>query len=112
MRFLQIFNSRLSALLMPAIVMAGAARVRAADEAPENWQLKFQSTAIGQVKPGFSAAYSGPNSLQTERENSHSITATIFAGARLWRGAELYFNPEMAMGVPFSDLKGLGGFTN
>ena len=34
-------------------------------------------------------------------------------GTRLWQGAELYFNPELASGVPFSrNLIGLGGFTN
>ncbi len=65
-----------------------------------------------QHKPGFSALYSGPNSLVTNREYSRSITATLFAGVRLWAGGELYINPEMALGVPFSELKGLGGFNN
>ena len=92
---------------------AGAgAPVSAADEAAESWQLKFQTTAIVQHKPGFSAAYSGPNSLVTNRENSRSVTATLFAGWRPWSGGEVYVNPEMALGVPFSDLKGLGGFNN
>jgi hypothetical protein len=78
----------------------------------EAWQLKFQATGIYQYKPAFSALYSGTNSLLPPRAESRSVTATIFAGARVWSGGEVYFNPEMALGVPFSDLKGLGGFTN
>ena len=76
------------------------------------WDIKFQATTVHQRKPSFAAAYSGANSLSTERERSWSATATIFAGARLWSGGEVYLNPEMAMGLPFSALTGLGGFTN
>ena len=78
----------------------------------ESWQLKLQTTAVFQHKPGFSAAYTGANSLVTNRENSRTVTATLYAGFRPWAGGEIYFNPEMAIGVPFSDLKGVGGFTN
>ena len=112
MRFLQKVNSRFVALLVAAMIMAGAAPVRAADESPENWQLKFQTTGVVQYKPGFDAPYSGPNSLLTNHEYSRSVTATLFGGMRLWQGGEFYVNPEMAIGVPFSELKGLGGFTN
>jgi len=33
-------------------------------------------------------------------------------GVRPWRDGELYFDPEVAQGVPLSGLTGLGGFTN
>jgi high affinity Mn2+ porin len=95
-----------------AVSAAGAAPSRADDEAPEAWQLKFQTTGIVQHKPGFSAPYTGTNSLLTNRENSRSVTATLFGGVRLWKGGEFYVNPEMALGVPFSELRGLGGFNN
>jgi hypothetical protein len=95
-----------------ALAAIGAAPLWAADEAPETWQLKFQTTGIVQYKPGFSAPYSGTNSLLTTHEYSRSITATLFGGVRLWQGGEFYVNPEMALGVPFSELKGLGGFNN
>ena len=98
--------------LVILVLSAGAATSGAAGDAPEAWQLKFQATGIVQHKPGFSAPYTGANSLLTNRENSRSITATLFGGVRLWTGGELYLNPEMALGVPFSELKGLGGFTN
>lgn len=95
-----------------AFFVAGAAPSWAADEMPEAWQLKLQTTGIIQHKPGFSAPYTGTNSLLTNRENSRTVTATLFGGVRLWKGGELYIDPEMALGVPFSELHGLGGFNN
>lgn len=84
-----------------------------ADEAAsEDRQAKFQATYVWQQKPGFGAAYSGPNSLETRREKSYSFTATAYLGARVWEGGEVYLNPELAQGVPLSNLTGLGGFTN
>ena len=73
---------------------------------------KFQTTYVWQRKYPFGAAYSGPNSLSADREKSYSFTATAALGARLWSGGELYFDPEVAQGVPLSGLTGLGGFTN
>jgi len=84
----------------------------AADDGSESWQLKFQSTGVVQNKPAFSAPYTSTNSLLPDREYSHSVTATVYLGIRLWKGGEFYVNPEMALGVPFSELKGLGGYTN
>jgi high affinity Mn2+ porin len=78
----------------------------------EDWNLKLQSTYVFQYKPSFGAAYSGRNSLLTTQERSYSFTATAALGVRLWEGGELYFNPEVAQGVPLSHLSGLGGFTN
>jgi high affinity Mn2+ porin len=93
------------------LMLATCVHARAA-EPDESWQLKLQTTVIFQHKPGFAAAYSGANSLVTNRENSRTATATLYAGFRPWAGGEFYVNPEMALGVPFSELKGLGGFTN
>ena len=78
----------------------------------EDWNARFQATYVWQVKPSFAAAYSGQNSLSTEREKSYSFTATAALGFRPWAGGELYFDPEVAQGVPLSNLTGLGGFTN
>ena len=78
----------------------------------EDWNAKFQATYVWQLKPSFAARYSGPNSLSSEREKSYSFTATAALGFRPWAGGELYFDPEVAQGVPLSNLTGLGGFTN
>lgn len=85
----------------------------AADEPDyETWNAKFQATYVRQLKSSLPAAYSGPNSLTTEREFSYSFTTTAALGFRPWAGGEIYFDPEAAQGVPLSNLTGLGGFTN
>jgi hypothetical protein len=87
------------------------AALRAAD-AQEDTQVLFQATTISQRKPSFAAPYSGQNSLTRDTERSRTTTATLYLGKRLWEGGEIYLNPEMALGVPFSGLRGLGGFNN
>lgn len=79
---------------------------------PQTYDMKLQATWVRQIKPGFGAAYSGPNSLSAARETSYSFTATVAMGWRVWSGGEFYFNPEAAQGVPLSGLTGLGGFSN
>ena len=78
----------------------------------EEWNAKFQTTYIWQQKQPFKASYSGLNSLLTSEEKSYSFTATIALGFRPWNDGELYFNPEVAQGVPLSKLTGLGGMSN
>lgn len=94
--------------------MATAAGADAGDasEAEKPFAFHAQSTYVWQTKPGFNAAYSGPNSMSVERENSYSFTVTGDLGLRLWSGAQLHLNPEGAMGVPFSNLTGAGGISN
>lgn len=110
MSFPRWFGSLLcgfAVLSVPALCAAQAT------EAEEATQAKFQSTYVWQRKPGFQAQYSGDNSLRPERESrSHSLTATAFMGARLWEGAEFYFNPEMSSSDSLSGLHGLGGLVN
>ena len=79
---------------------------------PEDWNLKLQSTYIWQAKPALTSPYAGSHSLVGEREKSYSLTATAALGVRLGKSTELYLNPEVAQGVPLSDLQGLAGFTN
>ena len=97
------------ALCFFALALAGPA---GADEITEQSQVKFQATYIGQAKRPFSVPYSGAHSLVPEREFSRTFTSTLYAGWRLGTETELYFNPEGALGVPLSNLSGLGGFTN
>lgn len=80
--------------------------------APAGWSAHGQATWIWQHKPGFRAAYTGPNSLIARPEASYSATVGASFGIDLWRGAELHLNPEGAAGVPMSRLQGLGGFAN
>lgn len=84
----------------------------AADETYEDRTARFQATYIWQTKPGMPADYSGPKSLKAAREFSYTATTTAYLGFRPWQGGELYLNPEITQGVPFSELSGAGGFTN
>ena len=101
LRYLRI--AFLAGIVLPALAWA---------QGQQDYGAWFQSTYVWQGKPSFNSAYSGTNSLRAQRERSYSLTATASLGMRPWAGAELYFNPEMALGVPFSGLTGLGGITN
>lgn len=101
----------------PAVAQeAGTQPARGENEVSAEFADRFsvhgQTTYIWQRKPSFGAAYSGPGSLTTERAKSYSFSATLDLGVRLWEGAEFHFNPEVAQGVPFSQLHGLGGLPN
>jgi len=74
--------------------------------------LHGQTTYINQRYNNFNAAYSGPNSLSAQKSMSYTWSGTLFFGARLAPNTDVYFNPEVVSGIPFSDLGGLGGFTN
>ena len=79
---------------------------------PADWNANFQATYVWQMHPAFSAGYDGPHSLKSQRETGYTLTATLFLGHRLWRGAELFLNPEMLQSTTMSGLHGLGGLSN
>lgn len=94
-------------------VFLSLSSAQAAESDEDLSQVRFQTTYVWQRKPGFSAAYSGENSLRPELEKrSFTLTTTAFLGVRTWQGGELYFNPEMSMSQALSNLHGLGGLTN
>jgi high affinity Mn2+ porin len=70
-----------------------------------------QATYTEQEADGFHAPYAGANSLSpdTGRETSD---ATLFLGMQLWRGAELWVNPEVDEGAGLDDTLGLAGFSS
>ena len=97
-------------ILLPLALMPYLAQ--AEETTQEDWNAKFQTTYSWQNKPGFNAAYSGANSLSPNAEKSYTFTTDAFLGIRVRPYRELYFVPEITQGVPFSNLNGLGGFTN
>lgn len=78
----------------------------------QRFNFHFQQTIITQAKPNFSAKYTGDNSLLTKGETQTSLTTTFFGGARLWKGASAFFNPEMSGGAGLSKTLGVAGFPN
>ncbi len=71
-----------------------------------------QSTYVWQKHPQFSAAYDGASSLLSSQEIGYTLSATAFLGMRPWKGTEIFIDPEVTQGLPFSGLRGLGGMTN
>jgi high affinity Mn2+ porin len=112
-----IFNKiwLLGFVLMPAMVFAAQDSVRTPgnDSIIKNrWNIHFQTTYIYQYQPAFSAPYEGQNSLKSAMDKENSITATVYLGIRLWKGAFIYINPEMAGGSGLSGAYGLAASTN
>jgi high affinity Mn2+ porin len=79
----------------------------------ERWNAYGQVTYIYGWKKAFYAKYTNLNgsinSLLPTAEQSFTGTATLYLGARLWKGAEAYWVPEVISERPLSQLKGLGG---
>ena len=77
------------------------------------WSYHFQLTVIDQNHSGFRTRYSGMNSLADSVETGAvSVTSTLYFGRRLWRGASLYFNPELSGGRGLSYALGVAGALN
>ncbi len=77
-----------------------------------NSNFHFQLTSVTQYKFPLAARYTGANSLTTSDESASTLTAIIFWGSRLWKGAAIYINPEVAGGSGISSAKGVAAFTN
>ncbi len=106
--------------IVPAFLLVLASALQGVDPSvidtalstSENWNFHMQATYVGQGHPGFAAKYSGFNSLSAQPEFKSSLTATIFAGAAVWKGGEIYCNPELINGEGFSGTTGIAGFPN
>jgi high affinity Mn2+ porin len=108
-----------AALIFLGVAAAAVARAQDASQANEGsapseprFDAHFQLTTVTQAHPSFPAAYSGKNSLSSESEHETTVTSTLYLGARLWRGAEAYVNPEMTGGSGLSKAFGIAGFPN
>jgi high affinity Mn2+ porin len=101
--------------LVPAAAPAGD-RTGPPDASPEGaetrerFSLHYQATVATQGHPSFHARYSGTNSLRPDAESATSVVTDLFAGARLWEGAEAYFQPELAGGRGLSSTLGVAAF--
>jgi high affinity Mn2+ porin len=78
----------------------------------QNWNFHAQSTFIVQGYPGFSAQYSGPNSLPPGGQIRQTISVDVMAGARLWPGAEAHVDGMMWQGFGVGNSMGVEGFPN
>jgi high affinity Mn2+ porin len=76
------------------------------------WSGHFQATAIPEYHFPFPAQYSGMNSLGDGPQFATSLTSTLFLGARLCPGLELYFDPELSAGGGLNGTVGVADFPN
>ena len=78
----------------------------------DRFSLHAQSTFIVQYHPPFHSPYTGPLSLSPGNRADETWSLSLFLGARLWRGANVYVNPELLQGFGFSNTTGIAGFPN
>lgn len=76
----------------------------------DNWSVHGQLTYVNQWHPDFTAPYSGQNSMDSAARNTNTTDITLFLGRRLWKGAELWLNPEIDQGFGLSNTVGMAGF--
>ena len=121
-----MFNAGLGMCCVLAIGVLGVATPRAWADDPsqqgtaqpsitplpgvaERWAIHGQITYTVQADDGFHAPYAGPNSL-TPASNEETVDATLFFGARPWRGAEIWIDPEIDQGFGLDNTLGVAGF--
>jgi high affinity Mn2+ porin len=94
-------------------LVAWTSHAHAQEPVTEDTTARYQSTYNWQYHPSFSSPYAGVNSLKGNAESMYTFSATAHWGFRPWQNGELYFNPEVAAGKPFSgNVVGMGSFTN
>jgi high affinity Mn2+ porin len=117
---------RVAVLAAAAALIAGSAQAHSPRDEPsedkpappveptrgeqEWYSFHYQSTAATQYHPAFHAPYSGQNSLRPFSESATAFVSTIYSDFRLWRGAELLFDPEMSGGRGLSGTLGVAAF--
>jgi hypothetical protein len=110
--YLNLRFNRLFRVILVVVSLCLPYGARAEEPEFEHFTANVQSTWIWQKHPGFASPYSGVSSLNSNSEIGYTLTGTAFLGARPWKGTEFFLDPEVAQGVPFSGLRGLGGITN
>src|ERR1035438_9617637 len=60
--------------------------------------------------PRRNVSIAAANSLAANGPAEETTDATLYAGVRLWRGAELWINPEVDQGFGLSATLGVAGF--
>jgi high affinity Mn2+ porin len=78
----------------------------------ENLSLHGQGAFVWQGYPAIRSPYQGVNSLPGGGEGRETSDVTLYAGLRLWQGAELWLNPEIDQGFGLADTHGAAGFAS
>ncbi len=98
------------ALTSDSALLAAPSSVASEPPAPQTWAVHGQMTNVTQWHGRFRSRYSGKNSLQADGRTEETTDITLYGGARLWNGAELWLNPEVDQGFGLDDTVGVAGF--
>ncbi len=96
---------------MEALAAEGKAPALAPERAPW-YTVHAQSTVVGQGYWPFNSPYAGQNSLPSVLQMRLTTTATLYFAAKLWQGASLIINPEVAGGGGVGGTTGVADFPN
>jgi high affinity Mn2+ porin len=77
--------------------------------ATQYFAIHGQFTYVEQDTDSFDAPYAGPNSL-SPAQGRETTDLTLYMGARLWPGAEIWINPEIDQGFGLDNTLGVAGF--
>jgi high affinity Mn2+ porin len=99
-------------LLITCLIYSGQSRAQEALLRDSGWSFHFQFTGVVQYNAAFQSPYSGQNSFLSPSDHAYSVTTTAYIGRKLWPGASIYFDPEMAGGKGLSSTLGIAGFPN
>jgi high affinity Mn2+ porin len=75
----------------------------------DRFAFHAQATFLNQATPAFRSPYLGTNSLNPS-QGRETTDVTLYAGVRLWQGAEVWLNPEIDQGFGLSGSVGVAGF--
>jgi len=76
----------------------------------DNINFHGQATFVEQGYPAIRSPFQGANSLPGGGLGRETTDVTLFAGFRLWKGAELWIDPEIDQGFGLADTHGAAGF--
>jgi high affinity Mn2+ porin len=76
----------------------------------DRFNIHGQATFVEQGYPAFRSPYVGPQSLPGGGEGRETSDVSLYTGVRLWRGAELWINPEIDQGFGIGNTLGVAGF--
>ena len=104
-------SAALAASLLVSLVGGAARAADTGDDAPaETFALHVQATVTEQFHPAFHSPYQGAASLDAGARGNETADVTLYAGVRLWQGAEFWVNPEIDQGFGLSNTLGVAGF--
>jgi high affinity Mn2+ porin len=76
----------------------------------DRFNVHGQTTFVWQSYPAIRSPYEGSNSLPARGQGRETLDATLFAGIRLWQGAEVWLTPEIDQGHGLAETHGVAGF--